>query len=80
MGLFQRNIIIKKYNIFITLLLLTSTFAHRDVNIIIPGIIYYSRQALILCNAIIVMEIALCSFADFFHKEMMKKRLEIFCA
>ena len=49
--LFQRNIIIKKYNIFITLLLLTSTFAHRDVNII-PGIIYYSRQALILCNAI----------------------------
>ncbi len=50
--LFQRNIIIKKYNIFITLLLLTSTFAHRDVNIIIPGIIYYSRQALILCNAI----------------------------
>ena len=51
MGLFQRNIIIKKYNIFITLLLLTSTFAHRDVNII-PGIIYYSRQALILCNAI----------------------------
>ena len=38
----------KKYNIiFITLLLLTSTFAHRD------GIIYYSRQALILCNAVI---------------------------